>query len=81
MVATSSRWRLSHTIYNISSLLYRRFISPRNIINGIIIIVIPPCSTHASNINNILLPAPISITATMGLSPPIITLIASFYTL
>ncbi|KAK7178696.1 hypothetical protein PSPO01_15252 [Paraphaeosphaeria sporulosa] len=81
IVATSSGWRLSYTIYNISSLLHRRFMLPHNIINGIIIIVIPPCSTHVSNINNILLPTPISIMATMGLSPPIITLIASFYML
>ncbi|KAK7178793.1 hypothetical protein PSPO01_15155 [Paraphaeosphaeria sporulosa] len=55
--------------------------SPRNVINGIMIMVMPPYSTHASNINNMLLPTPIDITATTGLSPPIITLMASFYTL
>ncbi|KAK7178407.1 hypothetical protein PSPO01_15543 [Paraphaeosphaeria sporulosa] len=81
IVATSSGWWLSHTIYNIPSLLYRRFMSPYNIINGMIIMVVPPYSTYASNMNNILLPAPIGIMATMGLSPPIIALMASFYTL
>ncbi|KAK7178435.1 hypothetical protein PSPO01_15519 [Paraphaeosphaeria sporulosa] len=55
--------------------------SPRNTINGMIIIVIPPYLAYAGNINNMLLPTPINITATMGLSPPIITLMASFYTL
>ncbi|KAK7191964.1 hypothetical protein PSPO01_02413 [Paraphaeosphaeria sporulosa] len=55
--------------------------SPYNVINGIITMVVPPYSTHAGNINNMLLPAPIGITATTGLSPPIITLMASFYTL
>ncbi|KAK7178792.1 hypothetical protein PSPO01_15154 [Paraphaeosphaeria sporulosa] len=43
--------------------------------------VVPPYSTYTSNINNMLLPTPIGITATIGLSPPIITLMASFYTL
>ncbi|KAK7182534.1 hypothetical protein PSPO01_11532 [Paraphaeosphaeria sporulosa] len=41
----------------------------------------PPYSTYASNMNNILLPTPISIIATMGLSLPIIALMASFYIL
>ncbi|KAK7178760.1 hypothetical protein PSPO01_15187 [Paraphaeosphaeria sporulosa] len=81
MVAMSSGWRLSHTIHNIPSLSYHHFMLPRNVINGTTIIVMPPYSTHAGNINNMLLPAPIGITATIGLSPPIIALMASFYTL
>ncbi|KAK7179484.1 hypothetical protein PSPO01_14496 [Paraphaeosphaeria sporulosa] len=81
MVAILGGWRLSHTIYNIPSFLYYRFMSPYNAINGIIIMVVPPYSTHTSNINNMLLPTPISITTTTGLPPLIITLMASFYIL
>ncbi|KAK7178693.1 hypothetical protein PSPO01_15249 [Paraphaeosphaeria sporulosa] len=77
----SGGWRLSHAVHNIPSLSYHRFISPRNIINGTIIMVVPPYSTHTGNMNNMLLPAPIGITATTGLSPPIIASMASFYTL
>jgi hypothetical protein len=43
-----------------------------NIINSTTTTVIPPGSTYTGNINNMLLPTPISITATTGLSPAII---------
>jgi hypothetical protein len=38
--------------------------SPRNAINSTTTTIILPYSAYASNINNMLLPAPISITAT-----------------
>ncbi|CAE7208678.1 hypothetical protein PTTW11_09879 [Pyrenophora teres f. teres] len=51
--------------------------SPRNAINGTTTTVVPPCSAHAGNMNNKLLPAPVGITATTGLSPALIALIAA----
>ncbi|KAK7185307.1 hypothetical protein PSPO01_08824 [Paraphaeosphaeria sporulosa] len=74
-------WRLSYATHNIPSFSYRRFMSPHNAINGITTMVVPPCSAHTGNMNNMLLPAPIGIMATTGLSPPIIALMASFCTL
>jgi hypothetical protein len=52
-----------------------------NAINRITTIVVLPYSTYTSNINNKLFLLPISITATIGLLPAIIVLIASCYTL
>ncbi|KAF1828409.1 hypothetical protein BDW02DRAFT_512369 [Decorospora gaudefroyi] len=52
-----------------------------NAINRITIIVVLLYSTYTSNINNKLFPLPISIIATIGLSPIIIAYIAFFYTL
>ncbi|KAG9382296.1 RecQ Superfamily II DNA helicase [Pyrenophora tritici-repentis] len=51
--------------------------SPRNAINGTTTTVVPPCSAHAGNMNNKLLPAPVGITATTGLSPAVMALIAA----
>jgi hypothetical protein len=48
--------------------------------NRITIIVVLPYSAYASSINNKLLPAPVGITATIGLSPAVIALIAASYT-
>ncbi|KAK7178345.1 hypothetical protein PSPO01_15607 [Paraphaeosphaeria sporulosa] len=79
--AVSGGWRLSYAAHDIPSLLHRRFMSPHNAINGTTTMVMPPCSTHAGNMNNMLLPAPVGITATTGLSPPTITSMASFCTL
>ncbi|KAF2421783.1 hypothetical protein EJ08DRAFT_572146, partial [Tothia fuscella] len=49
--------------------------SSRNTINGITTTIVPPYSIHAGNINKILLPTPVSITVTTGLSSLEITLI------
>ncbi|KAF1922378.1 uncharacterized protein M421DRAFT_35591, partial [Didymella exigua CBS 183.55] len=51
--------------------------SPRSEINGTTTTVVPPCSAHAGNMNNMLLPAPVGITATTGLSPATIASMAS----
>ncbi|KAF1924228.1 uncharacterized protein M421DRAFT_30851, partial [Didymella exigua CBS 183.55] len=51
--------------------------SPRSEINGTTTTVVPPCSAHASNMNNMLLPALVSITATTGLLPATIASMAS----
>ncbi|OAL42730.1 hypothetical protein IQ07DRAFT_475808, partial [Pyrenochaeta sp. DS3sAY3a] len=50
--------------------------SPRNDTNGTTTTVVPPCSAHDGNMNNMLLPAPVGITATTGLSLATIALIA-----
>jgi hypothetical protein len=63
------------------NLLQRLFMSPRNAINGTTTTVVPPGSTHAGNINNMLLPSPVGITVTTGLTPAWIASIACFYTL
>jgi hypothetical protein len=52
----------------------------RNATNGMTIIV-TPLDTDAGNINNILLPAPVPIIATIGLLCCIIAWIVGFYTL
>ncbi|KAH7012423.1 hypothetical protein B0J12DRAFT_542156, partial [Macrophomina phaseolina] len=51
-------------------------ISLRNDFNDTTTTVVPPGSAHAGNINNTLLPAPVSITATTGLYPAFIASIA-----
>ncbi|KAF1828318.1 hypothetical protein BDW02DRAFT_454764, partial [Decorospora gaudefroyi] len=51
--------------------------SPRNAINGTTTTVVPPCSAYTGNMNNKLLPALVGITATTGLFPVTIALIAS----
>ncbi|KAB8240254.1 hypothetical protein BDV35DRAFT_374155 [Aspergillus flavus] len=48
---------------------HRRIISPRNEISGTTTIVVPLGSANAGNMNNMLLPPPVGITATTGLSP------------
>jgi hypothetical protein len=55
---------------------HRRFISSRNAINGITITLVPPALHYAGSINIKLLPPPVFITTTTGLSPFIIALIA-----
>jgi hypothetical protein len=72
--------RPSYSVYNIPNYLYRRFISLRNVINGITTTVVPPCSAHAGNINNKLFPAPVGITVTTGLSPAVMAWIPSSWT-
>ncbi|KAE8852436.1 hypothetical protein PTNB73_10603 [Pyrenophora teres f. teres] len=67
----------SATLHTIPSFLHRCAMSPRNAINGTTTTVVPPCSAHAGNMNNKLLPAPVGITATTGLSPAVIALIAA----
>ena len=52
--------------------------SLRNAINSTTTTIVLPYSAYTSSINNILLPAPISITTITRLSPTIITLITSF---
>ncbi|KAF1828969.1 hypothetical protein BDW02DRAFT_511019 [Decorospora gaudefroyi] len=54
---------------------------PYNAINRITTIVVLLYSAYASNINNKLFLLPISIIATIGLSPAIIAYIAFFCTL
>lgn len=73
--------RLSHLVYNMPSSLYYYIISLHNTINRTTTIVMPPCSTHAGNINNMLLPTLVSIMATMGLLPATIALMAAYYIL
>ncbi|KAF2801257.1 uncharacterized protein BDZ99DRAFT_357500, partial [Mytilinidion resinicola] len=51
-------------------------ISPYNAINSTITTIIPPCSAHASNINNKLFPILVGITATTRLLPAVIIAIA-----
>ncbi|KAF1980584.1 hypothetical protein K402DRAFT_344126, partial [Aulographum hederae CBS 113979] len=56
---------------------HRTTISARNAFNGTTTIVTPPTCTNAGNINNTLLPDPVGITTTIGLSPCWIACIAS----
>ncbi|KAH7010960.1 hypothetical protein B0J12DRAFT_778721, partial [Macrophomina phaseolina] len=56
-------------------------ISFRNDFNGTTTTIVPPGSTYAGNINNTLLPAPVSITTTTGLYPILIVSNTGFYTL
>jgi hypothetical protein len=60
---------------------HRTTISVRNAFNSTTTIVTPPTCTNAGNINNTLLPDPVGITITIGLSPYWIVCIASPYTL
>jgi hypothetical protein len=69
--------QLSYSAHAIPNFLHRRIISPRNAINGTTTTIMPPCSIYAGNINNMLLPAPIGITATTELLPAIIASIAA----
>ncbi|KAI0603907.1 RecQ Superfamily II DNA helicase [Pyrenophora tritici-repentis] len=75
--AASGGRRLCHSTHDIPSFLHRCAMSPRNAINGTTTTVVPPCSAHAGNMNNKLLPAPVGITATTGLSPAVMALIAA----
>lgn len=55
--------------------------SARNDFNGTTTIITPLLYSNASSINSILLPNPVSITTTIGLSPYYTTYIASAYAL
>jgi hypothetical protein len=67
--ASSGGRRLSHSTHDIPNGVHRRCKSPRNAVNGTTTTVNPPDSIHAGNMNNMLFPPPVGITATTGLSP------------
>jgi hypothetical protein len=79
--ATSSRQHPFYAAHNMPNNLYCCIMSSCNAINRITTIVVLPCSAYASNINNKLFLLPVSIIATIGLSPATIVLIASCCTL
>ena len=64
MAAALGRRRLSYLAHDMPNFLHRRIMSSRNAINGTTTTVVLPCFAYAGNINNMLLPAPVSITAT-----------------
>ncbi|KAF2175101.1 hypothetical protein K469DRAFT_767165 [Zopfia rhizophila CBS 207.26] len=66
----------SHFLHEIPNFLHHRFISSCNVINSITITIVLPYSAYASNMNNMLFPAPVGITVTTRLFPAVITLIA-----
>ena len=78
--AASGCCRLSHAAHDIPNPKHRRIMSPRNAINGTTTTVVPPCSAHAGNMNNKLLPAPVGITDTTGLLPATMAWMASLCT-
>ena len=80
MAAALGGQRLSYSAHDIPSSLHCCIMSLRSETNGTTTTVVPPCSAYAGNINSMLLPALVGITATIRLSPAIIALIASFCT-
>ncbi|RHZ43059.1 uncharacterized protein CDV56_100432 [Aspergillus thermomutatus] len=67
--AASGGRRLSHATHEIPSCWHQRCISARHATSGTIIMVVPPGAANAGTMNNMLLPLPVGITATIGLSP------------
>jgi len=79
--ALSGGLRPVHVAHRIPNFSHRCAMSFRNAFNGTTTTVTPLGSTHAGNMNNMLLPAPVGMTATMGLSPLWTASIASACTL
>ncbi|KAJ5605375.1 hypothetical protein N7510_008156 [Penicillium lagena] len=79
MAASSGGRRLSHSTHEMPATAHRCCKSWRKAINGTTTTVSPPL-THAGNMNNMLLPPPVGITTTTGLTPCWIACIAGPWT-
>lgn len=67
--ASSRGRRRSYTTYEMLSCWHRHWKSWRSTISGITTTVVPLGSMYAGNINSMLFPPPVGMTAIMGLSP------------
>jgi hypothetical protein len=69
MDAASGGRQLSYATHKMPSCWHRRCISAHNTTNGTTTMVVPLGAVNAGTMNNMLLPPPVGITATIGLSP------------